>query len=335
MSERPRGNTSAGAATAAVVHMDVDTGVDDALAILMALGLPGVRLDGISTAAGNTSARQAALNTRLVLDVLGTNVPVYVGREQAFDGGPVEPVPSVHGEDGLGGVSPAYWQRRGGRLPDLANGAPEAIVRAAREYGPRLHLLATAPVTNVARALELDLTAMSRIGRLVVMGGSFDEGGNITPFAEFNAHADPAALRRVLAAGLPTTLIPLDVTHRVKLMRADLDAATFLDPGLHQFLREMTDVYMRFHRGEADRFDGSYMHDALTVAAVVRPDLFTFCHGAVDVEVAGPRGGRTSWARAGTGARSAIDVATAVNAMGCLDLFWSAVRHLRARWPTA
>jgi inosine-uridine nucleoside N-ribohydrolase len=181
--------------------------------------------------------------------------------------------------------------------------------------------------------LDIDVSAMLGVGRLVLMGGSFDEGGNVTPDAEFNAHADPVALQRVLRAGLRTTVIPLDVTHRVKLMRADLDAATFLDHGLHQFLRDMTDVYMRFHRDESDRFDGSYIHDALTVAAVVRPDLFTFRRGAVRVETAGVRAGRTDWACDGPDDRSgAVHVATAVDARGCLDLFWSALRRVRAAW---
>jgi purine nucleosidase len=87
-----------------IVHMDVDTGVDDALAIWMAVNLPGVQVVGISTVAGNTSARQAGVNTAYLLRRLGVEVPIYVGREQTCDGRAVKPAASVHGEDGLGGL---------------------------------------------------------------------------------------------------------------------------------------------------------------------------------------------------------------------------------------
>lgn len=316
------------------VHMDVDTGVDDALAILMALFHPQLCVVGFSTVAGNTSARQAARNTRFLLGRVGMDRPVYVGREESIDGRPVEPVPSVHGEDGLGGITGGYDSGEARGEGDPQPESAEAIVRAARAYGPQLTLLATGPATNVARALQIDPAAMARVGRVIWMGGSFDEGGNVTPHAEFNARADPNAAEMVLRSGLPLTVVPLDVTHRVRLMRRDLaDGALTppLDPGLHVLLRDMTHVYMCFHQ-RVNAYDGCYMHDALTVAALVRPELFTCRRSAVDVVTSGGQIGRTVWRADGA---PEVDVAVGVDAAGCLDLFWSVMSTGKASWGGA
>src|SRR5579859_6831875 len=158
-----------------IVHMDVDTGVDDALAIMMALNLPEVQLVGISTVAGNTSARQAAVNTAFVLDRLGArDVPIYVGSEQTCDGKMVDSARNVHGSDGLGGIV-GSWEPRGDWMK---SGSVEAILRAARSYGAQLHLVLTGPVTNLAVAMSVDREAVSRIGEIVLMGGSIRVGGN-------------------------------------------------------------------------------------------------------------------------------------------------------------
>jgi len=91
-----------------LIHMDVDTGVDDALAIMTALNLPHLHLLAISTVAGNTSARQAAINTAFLLRHLGVDIPIHVGAEQTCTGCPVDPAHQVHGDDGLGGITKLY-----------------------------------------------------------------------------------------------------------------------------------------------------------------------------------------------------------------------------------
>ena len=151
------------AAEKKVVHMDVDTGVDDALAIMMALNLGEIRLVGISTVAGNTSARQAAINTEFLLGRLGVgDVPVYVGNERTCDGKAVYPARAVHGADGLGGVV-GTWEGHGAKMEV---GSVEALLRAAREYGEDLHLVLTGPVTNLAVAMSVDMEAVARMGEI-------------------------------------------------------------------------------------------------------------------------------------------------------------------------
>jgi inosine-uridine nucleoside N-ribohydrolase len=300
------------------VHMDVDTGVDDALAIMMALNLGEVRLVGISTVAGNTSARQAAVNTAFVLERLGVgDVPIHVGNERTCDGKLVAPARNVHGTDGLGGIVGA-WEPRADRL---AAGSVEAILRAAREYGEELHLVLTGPVTNLAVAMEVDWQAISRVGEIVVMGGSIREGGNVTPAAEFNAKSDPQALQRVLGSGLAVKLIPLDVTHRVRLLGTDLQGGRALETGVRAFMAKLTDVYRRFYQGKTG-VDACYLHDPLTVATVARRGLFGFERMRVSVVTEGTEAGRTVGV---DDADAKVEVAMAVDAEGCLELFWGAL----------
>jgi purine nucleosidase len=192
-----------------------------------------------------------------------------------------------------------------------------------------LNLVMTGPVTNLAVAMGTDREAVGRIGKIVVMGGSIREGGNVTPFAEFNAHSDPKALEIVVGSGLPVTMIPLDVTHRVRLLTCDIPGTRAVDAGVCSFLLEMTGVYRRFHLG-ANGFDGCLIHDPLTVAALVRPELFSFETMAVRVVTEGEEAGRTI----GEAGGAAVEVAMGVNAKGCLELFWEALggKMLNADW---
>jgi len=138
-----------------------------------------------------------------------------------------------------------------------------------------LTVVAIGPLTNVAQALELDATALADIGRLVVMGGAVDVPGNVTPTAEFNMHVDPEAADRVVAAGLPLELVPLDVTQRVILARAALDAA--LERAPHH-LADFVSAFTRFaFRVEAAAdHSGLTLHDPLAVGVALRPSFVTF-----------------------------------------------------------
>ncbi|RMF72488.1 MAG: nucleoside hydrolase [Acidobacteria bacterium] len=206
--------------------IDTDPGIDDALALAMALAAAGRRLAGIGTVAGNVDVGQATRNAALVLeDARAPSVPLHRGAAASLIGTRAD-ARHVHGDDGLGGTVE--------REPELAP-APDhaalALIRTARDRGP-LDVLALGPLTNLALALALEPRLAAHLGRVVWMGGTIAGRGNVTAAAEFNAWADPEALARVLAAGLDLTLVSWETTleHAVPLgaFREWLDADTAL-----------------------------------------------------------------------------------------------------------
>ena len=145
-------------------------------------------------------------------------------------------------------------------------------------------IVALGPLTNVAQAIELDAKAMRQIKRLVVMGGAFDEPGNVTPLAEFNIYVDPEAADIVLTSGVPTVLVPLDVTHRVRLTRMFVKARM---KGARGTRARLVRALSRFaHAGRFAR-DGFPLHDPLAVAVAIDPTLVRCEKLVVRVETRG------------------------------------------------
>jgi len=198
------------------VIVDVDTGVDDALALAVALAQPELRLIAVTTVAGNVDVGQATRNTRLVLDWLGArSIPVAKGAASPLLRKHRD-ARAYHGPDVLGGV--VLPVERGG--PILDTSAPEVIVRAARRYAGKLCLVCLAPLTNLAIALRLEPDLPFLIDRVIVMGGAFAVAGNVTPAAEFNVWSDPEAASLVAQAGFRIRWVGLDVTELVRLERS-------------------------------------------------------------------------------------------------------------------
>jgi len=206
------------------VVIDTDPGIDDALAIMLALRSPELRVELMTTVAGNVGLRAATDNARRLLALLEpTHVPRLVRGASRPLRGRLTTATEVHGDDGLAGLSRV--RDAGGRLlfpaslgPLPARGAAaDAIVAKAREHGDALTIVALGPLTNLARALDADASAMHAVGRLIVMGGAIEAPGNVTAAAEFNFHVDPEAADRVLTSGMRITLVGLDVTHQVRL----------------------------------------------------------------------------------------------------------------------
>jgi purine nucleosidase len=191
------------------VLVDCDTGVDDAVALLYLLADPAIEVCAITTVFGNVSAATAARNSLSVLDVVGRTgqVPVARGCEVTLLGEDPELAGEVHGDNGLGGVDVGEPR---GRLSDCS--AAELIVKTARERPGEVHLLATAPLTNLAVALRLEPELTRLVTGVTIMGGAALAPGNVTPAAEANIWHDPEAAQAVLSAAWETTLVPLDAT---------------------------------------------------------------------------------------------------------------------------
>jgi inosine-uridine nucleoside N-ribohydrolase len=278
------------------ILIDCDPGHDDAIALLLALASPEVELLGVTTVAGNQTLAKTTANAIRVLELVGRgDVPVAAGADRPLVREPFVAA-YVHGETGLDGPE----------LPPPSARPVEqhAVDFLAERIEPGVVLVATGPLTNVALLLE----RAARPERIVLMGGSICLG-NVTPAAEFNVWADPEAADRVFRSGLDVTMVGLDVTHKA-LVKPD----RFRDRGrVGRIVAEWLDFYGIFHRATY-AFDGSPIHDALTVAHVIRPGLLETAERHVAVDTASELcRGRTVvdlWRRTGNepNAHVAVDV---------------------------
>ena len=251
------------------VLIDTDPGIDDALALLFAWNSPEIRVEVITTVAGNVPLHAASMN---LLRLLALRKPVPRPVVAAGATGPLARALTTatryHGEDGLGDL-PDWPEVE--RLPDLP-GAVSVIVDAARRHERELTIVALGPLTNLALALKEDAVAVGRVGRIVAMGGAVDVPGNVTPTAEFNMFVDPEAAHRVLAAGLPLELVPLDATRQAVLPRAGMRATLARSQGtLASRIQAFSDRGFRIAHGDGE--DGMALHDPLAVGLAIDPSL--------------------------------------------------------------
>ncbi|HTW07559.1 MAG TPA: nucleoside hydrolase [Acidimicrobiales bacterium] len=226
------------------IFVDCDTGVDDAVALLYLLADPGIEVCGISTVFGNVSAAAAAQNTLWVLDVAGRagSIPVARGCEASLVGERPERATRVHGANGLGGVEIGVPT---GKLSPLSG--PELIVRTARERPGEVHILATAPLTNLAVALRTEPELPNLIAGVTIMGGAALAPGNVTPAAEANIWHDPEAAQAVLSAPWPTTLVPLDVTMREVMTEEQLAVLASAEAAPARFAARILASYFDYY----------------------------------------------------------------------------------------
>lgn len=284
--------------------LDVDTGVDDAIAIALATRLSEHELVGVCAVAGNVPVEDATRNTLDVLAWLGADVPVYRGNGLPLCR-PLHTAREHHGAAGLGSWDIPHTART---ADDMT--APEAIVRLARRHAGEITFVFTGPLTNLAVALSLEPRLAEWVPRLVIMGGAFYGRGNVTPHAEFNIYADPEAAARVAQSGMRATWIGLDVTHQTLLRRADWDKLADASTPAAVLVREV--LRRTFEEIGKDAFP---MHDPLALAVAEWPDLVGVERGAARVDVGEVRRGET---RVGTayGAEVATDVARTVDVAG-------------------
>ncbi|WP_026555025.1 nucleoside hydrolase [Arthrobacter sp. 35W] len=250
--------------TAVPLYLDCDTGIDDALAVGYLLASTKANLLGIGSVSGNVSAAVGARNTLDLLALAGReDIPVAVGAHNPLAGEFSGGAPHVHGANGIGGV-----ELTAATHDALAESAAELLIRLARENAGKLHILAIGPLTNIAKALELEPNLPALIDHITIMGGAALVPGNITPAAEANIANDPEAAAAVLAADWDVTLVPLDVTmahvfeesHRQELLEAGQPMATALGG--------MLGYYFRFYKDQYGR-ECSAMHDPLAAAIAV------------------------------------------------------------------
>ena len=297
------------------IVLDCDPGHDDAIALLLALGSPEVELLGVTTVHGNGTLERTTDNALRVLELAGrSDVPVARGADRPL-ARQLTTAAHVHGESALDGpVLPA------------ATATPveqHAVEFLLEHVTPETVVVPVGPLTNVALALEQGL----RPARIVLMGGAIAEG-NMTPAAEFNIWADPEAAQQVFHAGVPVTMVGLDVTHKALLTPAWSER--FRDAGrLGVFVAELVDFFKQYH-ARTYGWDGAPIHDALALAQVIRPGLVQTEHRNVEVELDSElTRGRTVvdlWRR--TDRAPNADVGVAVDSAAFFELLLESVARL-------
>ncbi|HEX2995139.1 MAG TPA: nucleoside hydrolase, partial [Anaerolineales bacterium] len=193
---------------------------------------------------------------------------------------PLRASADVHGESGLGNAKLPEPQTK--TVP--VHAVDYLIERVLKEPG-ELSIFPIGPLTNIALAIRKEPAFASALKELVIMGGAIRESGNITQLAEFNIYVDPHAAHIVFHSGIPITLIPLDVTHKCLLKSEHVDRLMKIDSPISRFIRDVFEVYLSFSMERG--FDGIALHDPLTLATVIAPELLALKEYYVDVDISG------------------------------------------------
>jgi purine nucleosidase len=262
------------------IIIDTDPGIDDSLTFLLALASPEIQLEALTTTQGNVTVDKATRNALSVLELgHASHIPVAGGSMYPL----VQPLRAsvhVHGESGIGNS----------RLPEsdaqpLAKHAVDYLIERVMAEPIEISIFPIAPLTNIAMAIRKEPRFAKAVKELVIMGGAILEHGNITPQAEFNIYVDPHAAHIVFHSGIPITLIPLDATHKCLMLQKHVDRLMKISSPISRFIRDALDVYLKasIKLGYA----GSALHDPLTLATIIAPELLTLKEYYVDVDISG------------------------------------------------
>lgn len=281
--------------------LDVDTGSDDAVAIMLAALHEDVELLGITTVAGNKGLNFTTDNTLRVVDLLGMNIPVYKGCQSSMV---CTLLPNRHGSyNGMTGVSEDKVDENGEvityhhdclPIPPATSKAQSQnavfwLIDTLMKSEGDIVLVPTGPLTNIAMAMRIEPAICSKIKEIVFMGGGF-KIFNSTAAAEFNIWIDPEAAQIVLTSGVPTTMVPLDATHQANFTKEDSKELRDFGTPITQAVAKLVDDRIAAYNAyqPQDIPDSAPIHDALAVAYVIDPKVITdIKFMRVDVDISG------------------------------------------------
>ncbi|WP_420594446.1 nucleoside hydrolase [Deinococcus sp.] len=296
------------------VILDGDPGHDDAINILLACSNPELEVLGVTTTYGNVGLNRTTQNALIVRELIGATFPIYPGADRPLIAERLS-AEAVHGESGLDGPDLPVPRR-----PAETLHAAQFIIESVRSRPGEITLLPTGPLTNLALAFRLAPDILPLIREIVWMGGSTDTG-NWTPAAEFNALCDPHAAQIVFESGVPITMFGLNVTHQAIANPARVAAFRQLGTRVGEFTAVLLEFFAEHHRLRYG-WDGGALHDPMTAAYLLAPELFAVRPMRVDIDITtGPSAGRTHcdvWNV--TGQAPNADVAMQVDADGFFAL---------------
>jgi uridine nucleosidase len=273
------------------IIIDTDPGVDDAMAIFLALASPELDVIGLTTIFGNVHTELATTNALRLLEIAGrTEIPVAKGAENPLTRPYAGPVSFVHGEDGQGNVFLPPPETKAVR-----ERAATFIVEQVMAHPGEITLVPIGPLTNMALAMRLEPRIIANVQQVVLMGGNALAPGNASPAAEANIHNDPEAADVVFGAAWPVTMVGLDVTHQVHMTPEQIARHALAVGPMAQHLAKIVPFYQSFFETtySALNLQGIYVHDSSAIAYLIDPTLFEAKRWPIRVETEGLGRGKT------------------------------------------
>lgn len=295
--------------------LDVDTGIDDMIALLIAATSPEINLRGVTCVAGNVEIHHVARNTGKILRMVGRgDVPVSIGAARPLVRR-LRTAPDTHGPTGTGYVELRGEDRQLGTTEYTAIPASRYLGAHVARHPGEMSVVALGPLTNLAAATQQGVDLAGGARDVIWMGGTLEERGNTTETGEWNACVDPEAAEACLRAGAIHRIFPLDATQDIVFAMDDF--RDLPDTHLAGIVRDAVRFYVAFHQ-QADGIDGAYLHDPVVlICSLLRPDLVgetvtetLACDTSSDPAMAG------SLYRSEADDRPPVSVATAIDADG-------------------
>lgn len=267
------------------VIIDCDPGIDDSLALILALNSPELEIVGITTVSGNVKADQGAKNALKVLKLMNReDIPVYIGEEVPLERELVT-AQDTHGEDGLGETN--YEDAD----VEINYGGVDFILDNARKGD--ISIIALGPLTNLAKAIEKDEEGFNMINEIVSMGGAFKSHGNCSQVAEFNYWVDPHGVKEVFdKSKVPFSMVGLDVTREIILTPNLIELIKQIGGDVANFIVDITRFYVDFH-WKQERTLGCVINDPLAVAYFIDRTLCEGFTSYLDIVIEGIAVGQT------------------------------------------
>jgi len=263
------------------ILFDTDPGIDDSLAILLALASPELKVEGVSAVHGNCSIDQATNNALAVLELAkASEIPVARGFKLPL----VQQsrlAPETHGNTGLGyAILPLP------KTKPVFQHSVDFLIEKILSAPGKMTLVCIGPLTNIAVAIRKEPRIIQSVKEVVIMGGAIRHQGNTTPLAEFNVYVDPHDAYMVYHSGMPITLVPLDVTYQCIFTHADVERLQETPSPISKFVADSTRFYMEFH-DEFQQIDGCIINDPLALALTFAPKLCDYEEHYVNIDISG------------------------------------------------
>ncbi len=272
------------------VILDLDTGIDDAMALAYTLGRMEMELIGVTGTYGNVYTEMGVQNVLNLLAMFDEeDIPVFAGETHAlyketFIRNAVGA--KIHGKNGVGEVEITQAKRQA-----ESKNAVDFMIESITKYEKDLTMIATGPLTNLAKVLQTKPEIKQKIGRVVIMGGALTVPGNVSPYAEANIAKDPEAAKLVFESGIDVTMVGLDVTQRSQLTKVDTQIWRELDTVSGRIYADMVDYYISQHTHSNGT--ACYLHDPSAAICALHPEWFTMLPMYMTVVTEGEAAGRT------------------------------------------
>lgn len=281
------------------IIIDTDPGVDDALAIAMAIGA-GLDIEALCTVFGNASVDDTTKNAITVLHLLGRDIPVFKGSESPLDG--MSKFATAHGKGGFGGISLST------RVKDERLSALDFYPKYLElQSDSSITIICIGPLTNIAKVLEKNMNLIKKIKEIIILAGVIGEKGNISEYAEFNAYNDPYSLKYVLALNVKKILIPANVCRKVVFNEYVFDK---LKGDLTNKMKKVINEYINYYKydNEFGGYNGGVMYDIFAISYILDLSAFKVGKACVEVITKGEKRGQTRAIGCTSNCEIALDV---------------------------